>query len=72
MPLRIPCVLVRSRSLLARFFHTCRHTWLIEGFAPYARPYAIAFAYPNIVLRQPTQHSLSSWRCSLVVNWPHS
>jgi len=45
---------------------------LAEGFAPYARPSAIAFAYPNIVLRQPTPHSLSSRRCSLVVNWPHS
>jgi hypothetical protein len=45
---------------------------LAEGFAPYVRPSAIAFAYPNIVLRQPTPHSLSSWRCSLVVNWPHS
>ena len=57
MPLRIPCVLVRSRSLLARFFHTCRHTWLKASpptLAPPRSPSRIQISYCGSLL-----HTLS-------------
>ena len=57
MPLRIPCVLVRSRSLLARFFHTCRHTWLKASpptLAPPRSPSRILISYCGSLL-----HTLS-------------
>ena len=53
MPLRIPCVLVRSRSLLARFFHTCRHTWLKASpptLAPTRSPSRILISYCGSLL----------------------
>ena len=69
MPLRIPCVLVRSRIPLAGALLPHLPLHFAADFAPRARPSApsrILIWYCGSLL------SLSSRRCSLVVNWPHS